>query len=126
MWTYVVKTGLILKPNGKAAGTGYSGNGSSLNNPAAEGVKGHGPIPKNRYRMVDWHDDPGGKGPIVCHLVSDTPDDMMGRDGFMIHGDNPLANHTGSDGCIVAPRFVRLMMRDSADQELEVIDEQDW
>jgi hypothetical protein len=84
-------------------------------------MKGHGPIPEGRYTMGEWYDDPGGKGPVVCKLEPHPDNQMGGRSGFMIHGDNSLQNHTGSDGCIIIPRFARVRISTDADQELEVV-----
>jgi hypothetical protein len=41
----------------------------------------------------------------------------------MIHGDNQALNHSASDGCIVAPRFIREQIRDglSVCSVLEVV-----
>lgn len=33
--------------------------------------------------------------------------DMMGRSGFFIHGDNRYGNRTASHGCIILPRKAR-------------------
>lgn len=121
MWTYQVSTGSMKGPQGTVLATGYSGNGASINQPAAEGVKGHGPIPVGQYAMGPWFDHPE-KGVIVTRLEPHPENDMRGRDGFMIHGDNSLSNHTASDGCIIMPRFARQVMSQSTDQELEVID----
>ena len=38
MWTYSQNTGDLLDPKGNKVGTGYSGNGPGLNNPAMESV----------------------------------------------------------------------------------------
>ena len=39
----------------------------------------------------------------------------------MIHGDNPAANHTASDGCIILARPFRQMISASPDRALVVV-----
>lgn len=120
MWTYQISGG-ILSRDGMVIGTGYSGNGADLNNAGDDSVTGHGPIPVGSYTIGTWFDDPGGKGPIVCHLIPFQTNEMYGRAGFMIHGDNTALDHTASDGCIILNHTLRLMMRQSASVLLEVI-----
>ena len=66
-----------------------------------------GPIPRGAWRIEPFRDDPGGKGPVVAHLTPIEGTETFGRAGFMIHGDNSALNHSASEGCIVAPRFIR-------------------
>jgi len=106
-WKYHSDTGLIESPTGFKLGDGYSGNGAGLNNPAMESAPMHGPIPRGAWTIGTFHDDPGGKGPVVAHLTPCVDTHTFGRSGFMIHGDNQALNHTASEGCIVAPRFIR-------------------
>ena len=119
-WTYKVASGVLLDANGRAVATGYSGNGGSMNNPAAENVQGHGPIPEGQWMIGSFFDDPGGKGPIVAHLIPEDVPELGDRSGFMIHGDNAQLNHTASDGCIILPRFARQMIANSGDVTLIV------
>jgi hypothetical protein len=67
----------------------------------------HGPIPRGAWTIGEFFDDPGGKGPVVAHLTPCEGTETFGRSGFMIHGDNQALNHSASEGCIVAPRFIR-------------------
>jgi hypothetical protein len=47
---------------------------------------------------------------------------MFGRSGFRIHGDNASANHTASDGCIIAGHAAdRTAIWNSGDHVLEVV-----
>lgn len=129
MWTFEVKSGKVSGPAGTFIGTAYSGNGSDLDNPATEAVSCHGPIPLGKWTIGEFFDDlepnpPDGlehKGPQVCHLSPMEGTDTFGRSGFMIHGDNRAMNHTASDGCIVAPRFVRDRISESGDRILQVV-----
>jgi hypothetical protein len=93
---------------GTSLGICYSGRGAGLNNPALQNAKDVGPIPQGWYTIRGFFDDPGGKGPIVAHLIPDEENAMYGRGGFMIHGDNAQANHTASEGCIIASHTIRL------------------
>jgi hypothetical protein len=110
-WKYHSDTGLIESPTGFALGESYSGNGAGLNNPAMESVHNVGPIPRGKWMIGQFFDDPGGKGPVVAHLVDCDGTETFGRSGFMIHGDNSALNHSASEGCIVAPRFIRDQIR---------------
>ena len=119
-WSYEVSTGKITTPQGFTLGEGYSGNGAGLNNSAMEAVHDVGPIPRGEYQIGEFFDD-AVKGPIVCHLTPVAPFAALGRSGFMIHGDNQLLNHTASEGCIVAARFIREQISESGDTILEVV-----
>lgn len=76
-----------------------------------------GPIPRGRYSIGPEFDAPV-QGPCTMRL---TPEghDALGRDGFLIHGDN--ATHNASTGCIILPFESRREIAGSADRELEVI-----
>lgn len=119
MWRWT-QTGNLFAPDGTLAGTGYSGHSEGVNNGALEAVHDVGPIPKGLWRIGPFFDDPGGKGPVVCHLTPLSGTDAHGRSGFMVHGDNAAANHTASEGCIVIPRPLREAIRDSGDSTLNV------
>lgn len=119
MWTYNSANG-NLSHNGALVGTGYSGAGEGLNNPSMSDVHDVGPIPAGYWRIGSFFDDPGGKGPIVCHLNPAEDTDAHGRGGFMIHGDNSEADHTASEGCMILARPLREQIRDSGDSELLV------
>jgi len=118
-WRYQQSTGKLFNPAGEWIGTGYSGAGPALNNPADEAVVGHGPIPAGAWTIgpAATH---AGLGPLAMPL---TPSgfDPHGRSGFFIHGDNAAQNHTGSCGCIVLQRADRQQIAASADTSLEVI-----
>ena len=67
----------------------------------------HGPIPRGKWEIGAFFDDPGGKGQVVAHLTPCDGTETFGRSGFLIHGDNSALNHSASEGCIVAPRVIR-------------------
>jgi len=98
----------------------YSGHAEGLDNPAMEAVRMIGPIPRGRWRIVQWDDHHGRLGPIVA-ILEPVDHDAHGRTAFRIHGDTMLANFTASDGCIVADHNLRVAMRASGDMDLEVV-----
>jgi hypothetical protein len=120
MWTYQQSTGELTDPDGKLLGRGYSGNGPALNDPAFQDEMGHGPLPAGLYTIGPFFTDLV-KGPIVAHLRPDASNQMYGRSGFMIHGDNPQMDHTASDGCIILAHDLRQAIATSGDAGLAVI-----
>ena len=117
-WSYSQPTG-NLSLDGNLVGTGYSGNGGGLNNPAMQDDPDVGPIPQGNYTISTAYTDPE-KGPIVMGLTPDPANQMFGRDGFLIHGDNQAMNHTASKGCIILGRLIREQISASADSVLVV------
>jgi RHS repeat-associated protein len=83
-----------------ASCTGYSGNGQGLNNPAAQNQPNVGPLPQGSYTV-------GGttnrRGPNTRPLIPSPSNNMYGRAGFLLHGDNAALNNTASEGCIIIP-----------------------
>jgi Protein of unknown function (DUF2778) len=121
MWTYQQSTGNLTAPDGSLAGQGYSGNGADLDNPSAEAVIGHGPIPQGAWTIGAFETYPH-LGEVVAPLLPCEGNTMDGREGgFFIHGDNAAMDHTASDGCIVLSRALREMIAESGDIDLEVI-----
>jgi hypothetical protein len=121
MWTYAQSTGRLTDPEGVPLANGYSGRGAGLDNPSAQATVDVGPIPAGQWTIGAFFDDPGGKGPMVCHLTACKGTETFGRTGFMIHGDNTQANHSASEGCIVLSRPLREQIAASGDSSLEVI-----
>jgi type VI secretion system (T6SS) effector TldE1-like protein len=120
MWSYDSANG-NLSQDGTFVGTGYSGFGDGVNNPEEEMDADIGPIPRGEYTIDPFFDDPGGKGPIVAHLIPSSTTTIFNRSGFMIHGDNAAMNHTASHGCIILSRDLRQKIADSGDTSLEVV-----
>lgn len=120
-WLYDQASGEITTPANFMLGNGYSGRGKGLNNPLMDGVADVGPIPRGDYAIGKFFDDPHGKGPQVCQLTPLPGTDMLGRSGFMIHGDTEAANFTASEGCIIAPRYIRDAIALSTVRTLRVI-----
>lgn len=116
-WIYNQSNG-VLSHTGFLIGTGYSGKGVGRNNPTMEDVPEVGPIPTGVYTIGEPFTHPHA-GPICMRLEPNEGDDMHGRSGFMLHGDN--TSHTASEGCIIMPRDVREKIAASSDKELVVV-----
>jgi len=82
----------------------YAGIGAGLNNPDLQSEPFVGPPPVGWYTIEK---STTSKGPWTRPLSPDPSNNMFGRSGFLMHGDNPDQNNTGSNGCIVAPRDCR-------------------
>lgn len=126
MWTYDQSSGRLFR-DGKFFSPGYSGKGRGKNNPALQGVRGVGPIPRGKWRLVSIYDSKNvGPRTIRLHAVDATPGDdrhdATGRTAFRIHGDSIRAPGTASRGCIILPRTVRVAMWSSGDHDLEVVE----
>lgn len=110
----------MFTPSGELAGEGYSGNGADINQIADIGVRDHGPLPFGLYAIQPPCSDPK-LGQYVLRLTPDPSNDMLGRGGFAIHGDNPAANETASEGCIILNRIVRARIWQSGFTCLRVV-----
>lgn len=125
MWKWDQSAGELSK-DGNFVSKGYAGKGRGINNPALQNVRGIGPLPAGRWRMVEVRNSKNtGPFTIVLHAVDATPNDdrhdPTGRGAFRIHGDNVKGDRSASSGCIILPRPIRERMWKSADKELEVV-----
>jgi hypothetical protein len=118
MIRYAISTGELTR-DGEPMGTGYSGQPSCRNDPEKCGVRNEGPIPPGLYRIGDPVNTET-HGPYVLPLDPDPDNDMLGRHGFLIHGDSVSRPGTASHGCIIMPRKVREAVHESGDRDLEV------
>ena len=119
--TYQQSTGEMTL-DGDLLGTGYSGNGDGLDNPAMQDQHNVGPIPEGNYTIgVAFDDPPHGKGPLIMALTPDPANEMFGRSAFLIHGDNSAMNHTAIQGCIIMAHDLRHKISDSGETQLTVI-----
>lgn len=117
-WSYSQSSG-ALSHDDVFVGTGYSGKGEGLDNPDLQNVPDVRPIPEGTYTIGPAFTHPG-KGPVVMALEPDPSNQMFGRSGFLIHGDNFKMNHTASDGCIILSRPIREQIDGSDDRVLIV------
>ena len=102
-------------------GRGYSGQPPYVNQPGAQALVARGPIPRGIYRLVGPCDTIR-LGPVVYYLDPSPDNNMYGRSGFFIHGDNAFGNQTASHGCIILHRKVREKIADVSKLMLEVVE----
>lgn len=92
---------------------GYSGRGIGRNNPDLQGLSGNvpsslnnlmshiidaGPLPRGYYSIGNSVSKPNMRQPVLPATPAPFNNEE-GRDGFLIHGDNP--SHTASNGCMI-------------------------
>ncbi|MGB9097412.1 tlde1 domain-containing protein [Erwinia sp.] len=81
--------------------------------------KGKGPLPRGRYKIGNPIQRHPTAGAYVLRLTPYKSNEMCGRAGFLIHGDN--TEGTASTGCIVLIRNHRRTIAISGDKELLVL-----
>lgn len=84
----------------------YAGKGMWINDPDSTDEKARGPLPAGQYRLHPPVQHPR-LGPLAFRLEPLPGNEMFGRSGFFIHGDNARGNRSASSGCIVANRAAR-------------------
>jgi RHS repeat-associated protein len=127
-WEYNNQTGQ-LSQNGNVVGYGYSGHGLGVNNPAMQGVDSVGPIPNGTYTIGPQQLNVTGAKkqlPASMRLVPFSSNDMQGRKGFLIHGDNPKGDQSASEGCPIFDKDIRDLIGSSGDNVLDVYSQQPW
>ena len=112
-YVYYQKAGYFLH-NGLYLATGYAGRGQGKNNPLMQNVKDIGPICRGVYFMGKPNEQ---KGPATIPLTPSSFNEMFGREGFLIHGDNPDHIGDSSEGCIILPHDVRIKVIESLPAE---------
>lgn len=118
MWVYEQKTGRLSR-DGADVAVGYAGHGEGLNNPDLEHVRMVGPIP-----CGDWEIGPAFTHPKAGQITMRlTPinHNALGRDGFLIHGDNTKGDRSASNGCPILARAIRNIINDSTDKIFKVV-----
>ncbi len=120
-WAWSQSAGRLYR-DGKPVAVGYSGRNvpggqRGRNNPALEGVRAVGPIPKGRYSIASPRTSTR-TGPYVMPLEP-IGHKALGRTAFQIHGDN--ARGDASSGCIILPRGVREQIWASGLKVIEVV-----
>ena len=114
MFVYHQDSGRFVHRSGQGSrllATGYAGAPGFVNDPSSDHLSKRGPIPKGYYRLrVVKH--PRFAFPAIFCEPSDA-NQMFGRSGFYIHGDNRHGNRTASTGCIILSRFVRHEISDA-------------
>lgn len=129
MWTYVINSGEMHRPDGSLLAVGYSGGWGGgefavdKNNPDAENIVGEGPLPEGLWTFGDLFHDDEMNCDDVLRLTPDSVTDLKGRSavGFLIHGDGKNDAGFASKGCIILPRPARVEMGQSPDHQLSVV-----
>jgi len=107
MYAYYISTGRFFSHHsGTVLAVGYAGKGVHLNNPLSQEVQRQGPIPMGLYRALAPRKHPQ-LGPIAIPLEPSLSNQMYGRSGFYLHGDNRYGNQSASEGCIILPPQIR-------------------
>jgi hypothetical protein len=124
-WEYAQSTGQMtyvdnLTGDRTANGSGYSGQGAGVNNPAMQSQAYVGPIPQGTYDIGQAYRHQN-LGSVTMNLDPRPGTNTFGRDLFRIHGDNSCQCQSASEGCIVLPRSVRERINNSIDRELRVV-----
>ena len=88
----------------EVVGGGYSGQ-PGHQDPSQDGEHDLGPIPKGNYKIGRKRSNKKRHNYFPLTPVAGT--DMHGRDGMLIHGDNPAHPGESSTGCIVTSGDVR-------------------
>ena len=109
----------VIIPFTSNMGTGYSGTGAGRDNPAMQSVPFIGPLPQGHYSIGSPFNYVGGTGPYSMRLTPFSSNDMFGRNGFLIHGNN--ASNDASHGCIVCPLSTRKAINNSGCKTLDVV-----
>lgn len=118
--TYEQSTGRLIATDGTLLGEGYSGAPEARNNPLMQAVQGIGPIPIGKYKLGALIQS-SDHGPYAIVLIPDPLNEMLGRSGFLIHGDNIHVPGTASHGCIIQPYETRVAAWTGPDHDLEVV-----
>jgi hypothetical protein len=121
VWVYNSSNG-ALSHDGLQVGSGYSGHGDGVNNPALQSESNVGPIPQGQWSIGEAVDDPK-LGPIAMPLTPNIGTETFGRGGFFIHGDSIefAGLEEASHGCIILSRQIRLQINSDQDKELQVV-----
>ncbi len=132
-WVYEISTGRMFSPDGRLAGTGYSGapinpndpqdegKPGYINDPADEDLKARGPICAGWYTIGPAITHPH-LGPVAMRLTPDADNKMYGRGEFWIHGDSIKKPGTASLGCIIQAHDTRVQINLSEDKRLQAVD----
>jgi len=123
-WVFVQRTGKLYGPSGTLAAIGYAGNGVDKDNPDAQFIMDHGPLPVGGY-AIGAPVDGTRLGPCALPLTPDADNDMGGRSDFWIHDDSIAHPGDASDGCLVViGESIRRTIAASPVQHLEVVAEE--
>jgi lipoprotein-anchoring transpeptidase ErfK/SrfK len=91
--TYNQTTGEFCNGNTGKCTTSYSGYKGETD----QTKKNLGPAPEGKYTIENSCDKQGER----CNLKPDASNNMFGRSGIQIHGDNNKGDQSASHGCII-------------------------
>lgn len=77
----------------------YAGAPGFVNDPDADHLRSRGPLPRGLYRLI-VREHPRFARPAIW-LSPFASNEMHGRSGFWLHGDNAKRDRSASTGCIV-------------------------
>jgi len=121
MYTYHQSTG-VFERDGVTLFTGYAGHGAGVNNPSLQQEPNVGPLPQGRYTMSQFVAKAKKTGLGTIRLKPDPANQMFGRSGFRIHGDNAELDRSASSGCIIIGRAPdRQAIWNDPDHDVEVV-----
>jgi RHS repeat-associated protein len=122
-WVYSQSTGRLsyvdADGNSTYVGSGYSGYGPGLNNPAMQNVQNIGPLPQGDYTIGPQQDN--GSLRQSMRLTPNPSNQMFNRWGFLIHGPHDHDNHDSSNGCPVLNKSIRDKIASSGDSCFKVV-----
>lgn len=121
MITFDRHTGKLFAENGTLISAGiWAGHGNAANDVTREREIGVGPLPAGIYSIGAARTS-AKLGSFVLDLVPTHGTEMYGRSLFRIHGDTVNdVTHSASDGCIIAPKPVRVWINRQADRRIKV------
>ncbi len=119
MWKYSQRNG-VIREDETIKTAGYSGNGIWKNNPSAQSVHNHGPIPQGKWTIKSLVEQHEHLGHYVLVLEPKPGTETYSRTGLCWHGENPSHPGQSSDGCIVSGLDIRIQAWNSACHDLEV------
>lgn len=127
-WTFKQGTGEIFNPQGEVVDLAWSGYGDYRNKPEFQSLKHLGCLPRGPYHIQQAIRHPK-LGKLAMQLIPFPENEMFGRSEFFLHGylkDNPstVVNETylSSHGCICTEYLIRVMISESDDRVLEVVE----
>lgn len=89
-----------------------------------QNVRNTGPIPQGTWIIGQQQNNTTGNGrnlPASMRLTPANGTDTLGRDGFIIHGDNNRGDQSASEGCPILNRDIRNQIGASGDNVFRVI-----
>lgn len=119
MWFFSQRSGHLFHGQQFVA-NGYSGAPGYLDNPDDQQLKDKGPLPVGLYIIEPPIEKHPKLGLFVLPLNPSLSNQMYGRSGFYIHGDNALGNGSASEGCIIMPHDARVAIWASNDHVITV------